>query len=219
MAPARHSTAGPWIATLLAVGTTLAVVLLIQTVLNYRYISDSLIQQEARQVAQETIRIAERAARLGRFQDAQAAASLFDELRAERADYLAWLLLRQGAGTIVTSAGNPGLRPPGRRRTTDSRLDRHQAADGRDLLVGTFPCRCGVGDGSANPGDRGGERVLAFVEIGLFRDGLSAPSTSPGSVFRPRASAATFSTSSPCRVSVTPSSSATCRVTASRPRS
>lgn len=183
VAEIRRSSGGLWIVALLAGGTTLAVVLLIQTAMNYRYVSDSLIHQEALQVAEDTVRIVERAARMGRLENVRSAASLLDELRSERADYLAWMVLRQGDGGVTASAGDSGSPRPrrlARRGTTDQvDLDREQSLNGRDLLVGAFPCRCGVGERIVSPGagpgvGRGGQG-LASIEIALYRDGLSAP--------------------------------------------
>jgi hypothetical protein len=175
VAEVRRTSGGLWIATLLTVGTTLAVVLLIQTAMNYRYVSENLIRREARQVAENTVRIVERAARTGRLEDVQSAVSLLDELRSERADSVAWIVLRQDA-EVIASAGNPGSprpRRPARRGAPDEGMESDRSSDGRDLLVGAFPCRCGVG--SASRGARGAGPVFVSIEIGLYRDGLTAP--------------------------------------------
>ena len=84
---------------LLAAGAVLAIALLVQTVINYRYVSNNLILQDARRVAQERVRNVERAARLARPQDAEAFRVLLDELRADTADQLAGIALVQSNGT------------------------------------------------------------------------------------------------------------------------
>ena len=175
VAEVRRTSSGLWIATLLTVGTTLAVVLLIQTAMNYRYVSDNLIRREARQVAENTVRIVERAARTGRLEDVQSAVSLLDELRSERADSVAWIVLRQDA-EVIASAGNPGSprpRRPARRGATGEGMESDRSSDGRDLLMGAFPCRCGVG--SASRGTRGAGPAFVSIEIALYRDSLTAP--------------------------------------------
>jgi stage II sporulation SpoE-like protein len=153
-------------------------VLLIQTAMNYRYVSDNLIRQEALRVAEDTVRIVERAARMGRLESVQSAASLLEEVRSERADYLAWMVLRQGDGAVTASAGDAGSprpRRPGRRGSADQGLDREQSSTGRDLLVGGFPCRCGIGERTTGPGAGRGGPAPAAIEIALYGDGLSAP--------------------------------------------
>lgn len=65
--------------------------------MNYRYVSDSLIRREAHRVAEDTVRIVERAARKGRIESVQSAESLLDELRSERAHHLASMVTRRGA--------------------------------------------------------------------------------------------------------------------------
>jgi len=141
--PGRTSP-GFWIASLLAIGTTLAVVLLIQTAINYRYVSNNLVRQEARRIAEQAVRNIERAVRIARPQDAAALSNLIDEVRTESPDSIAWIVLRQQSGTAI-----------------DRSMDRTgQAADGRSVRMGVFPCRCG------RP---------TSLEIALYRDGLSAP--------------------------------------------
>lgn len=54
----------PWLKGLLVGGAVLAIALLVQTVVNYQYVSDSLISQDARRVADERVRNVERGARL-----------------------------------------------------------------------------------------------------------------------------------------------------------
>jgi Stage II sporulation protein E (SpoIIE) len=149
---------GFWIGLLLAAGTTLAVVLLIQTANNYRYVSDTLIRQEARRIAEEAVRTVERAVRLARPQDAAEFASLIDDVRSERPNHIAWILRRQETG-----AG------------ADRRMALTHAADGRAVLLGVFPCRCGPRDVTATQENWRDRPVPTSLEVALYRDGLSAP--------------------------------------------
>ena len=88
-----------WLKVLLIAGALLAVALLVQTGLNYRYVSNSLILQDARRVAEERVRNVERAARLTRPQDAEAFRALLDDVRAE-SDQVAGIALVQGTGVV-----------------------------------------------------------------------------------------------------------------------
>src|SRR5678815_6038231 len=57
---ALRRTSALWITALLTAGGLLALALLAQTILNYRYVSSSLIRQEARRTAEERVRNVER---------------------------------------------------------------------------------------------------------------------------------------------------------------
>lgn len=80
----RRSTLG--LKALLTAGAVLAIALLVQTVVNYRYVSNNLILQEAIRVAEERVRNVDRAARLTRPQDTEAFRVLLDDLRSETID-------------------------------------------------------------------------------------------------------------------------------------
>ena len=153
-----RSARGFWIGSLLAVGTTLAVVLLIQTANNYVYVSDSLIRQAARRNGEEAVRNVERAIRLARPQTAADFASLIEEVRSERPSQIAWILQRQESGTVA-----------------DRRMELTHAADGRSVLVGLFPCRCGPRDVTAAQENRRDRPAPTSLEVALYRDELSAP--------------------------------------------
>ena len=98
---------GVWFHVLLAAGAALAMALLVQTVVNYRYVSNSLTLQEARRAAEEGVRNVERTARLARPQDAAAFRVVLDDIRADTGDQLAAIALLRGDGTIVASSGQP----------------------------------------------------------------------------------------------------------------
>ena len=98
---------GVWFQVLLAAGAALAIALLVQTIVNYRYVSNSLTLQEARRVAEERVRNVERTARLARPQDADAFRVVLDDIRADTADQLAAIALLRGDGTVVASSGQP----------------------------------------------------------------------------------------------------------------
>lgn len=158
---------GIWVAALLTIGTLLALVLLAQTIVNYQYVSNNLIHDQAQRVAENTVRAVERAVRLARPADRVALQALLDELQSERGDQVAGLALRLDGGMILMTgdeiagrrAGLTDRGPAGRgMRASDERVN------GREVLVGSFSCRCDA------PG--GGRASLV---IALYRDSLSAP--------------------------------------------
>ncbi len=173
-----RGTSSAWIKVLLSTGTLLAIALLVQTVVDYRYVSNSLIQQEARRAAQERVRSIERAVRVARPQDAGALASVLTDLRADMTDQVAALVLRRTDGTVVAASGAPaatfGAETGRRFGAAGPTAPMRESRDGREVLVEVSPCRCSLpGPASNAPGPRSVVRLMA--EVALYRDGLSAP--------------------------------------------
>jgi serine phosphatase RsbU (regulator of sigma subunit) len=173
----RRSTLG--LKALLTAGAVLAIALLVQTVVNYRYVSNNLILQEAIRVAQERVRNVDRAARLTRPQDREAFRVLLDDLRSETIDQVAGIALLQSDGTIVVASGKTTvvsvLDKQRQVSTARGSVMTHEWRDGRQILVGAFPCRCGLprpaGDARGAKSDFGRH----FVQVALYQDSLSAP--------------------------------------------
>src|SRR5688572_4189747 len=142
------ATSNVWIKTLLAAGGLLAVALLAQTVLNYRFVSTNLIRQEARRTAEQTVRGVERSARLARPQDAEAFRVILDDIRGETSEQIASIALLRGDGAILTAVGQTAsaLAPAQRERLGRDRdvVLNSDRRDGRNILVGVFPCRCNL---------------------------------------------------------------------------
>lgn len=172
-----HRSSSLWLRALWTAGAVLAIALLVQTVMNYRYVANSLILQHARQVAEERVRNIERAARLARPQDAASLQALLDDLRADLADQVAALALIQPDGpTIAASGGTTALSASDERRrfqpNRELALTREWRA-GREVIVGVFPCRCGPPRPQAAAANAPPGRLL--LEVALYRDSLSAP--------------------------------------------
>lgn len=173
----RRSTLG--LKALLTAGAVLAIALLVQTVVNYRYVSNNLILQEAIRVAEERVRNVDRAARLTRPQDTEAFRVLLDDLRSETIDQVAGIALLQSDGTIVVASGKTTVVSVLDKQrlvsTARSAVMTHEWRDGREILVGAFPCRCGLprraGDAPGAKSDFGRH----FVQVALYQDSLSAP--------------------------------------------
>jgi hypothetical protein len=152
----------------------LALALLTQTVLNYQYVSSSLIRQEARRTAEERVRNVERSARLARVEDADALRTILEELRQETGDQLASIALVQTDGTVLAASGPSVLSPEDRRRLAADRglLLEGESDDRRPILTGVFACRCGP---SRSAPASAGQSVRLFLEVSIYRDSLSAP--------------------------------------------
>ena len=168
---------GFWITTLLTIGTALALVLLAQTVATYRYVSNTLIQDEAQRVAGNTVRAVERAVRHIRARDDATFQLLLDELQSERGDQVAGLALRLDQGTILAAGVLTDRQRFGPSDRTAARRGMQSAGEqvsGRELLVGDFSCRCDRFGGAGGTGPASGR---ASLTIALYRDSLTAPFT------------------------------------------
>jgi hypothetical protein len=168
-----------WLKALLALGAVLAVALLVQTVSNYRYVSNNLILQDARRVAEERVRNVERAARLGRPQDGEALLLLLDDVRGDSADQLAGIAVIQSNGSIVASSGQVLPRPSAdqlRRGLVDRDAPMtRESLGGRDVLTGVLPCRCAFSRRAGEAGDQRPDAFRLLVQVALYEDSLSAP--------------------------------------------
>ncbi len=174
----KRPQSGLWFHALLSAGAVLAIALLAQTVVNYRYVSNSLTLQEARRVAEERVRNVERTVRLVRPQDPDAFRAVLDDIRADLGNQLAAIALLSGDGTVVASSGQPSTavaaQPRGRVTGQDTALAREWRG-GREVVFVVFPCRCGLPRQAAERAEGSPPPGRVFVEVGLYRDSLSAP--------------------------------------------
>jgi Stage II sporulation protein E (SpoIIE) len=175
--PRRVSKFG--IGALFAAGALLAVALLAQTVINYQYVSTNLLRQEARRVAAERVRNVERAVRLARPESAAAFGPILDDVRSDLDDQVAALALVQNDGTVVATSGpiEPALAPEERARfLADRNAPFTRIVEGdRDVLVGVFTCRCNLPRRTPGTADQAGTGGRLLLQVGLYRDSLSAP--------------------------------------------
>ena len=172
---APRATSAVWIRALLAAGAVLAVALLTQTALNYRFVSTNLIRQEARRTAENTVRSVERATRLSRPQDAEALRAILDEIRTDSVEQIGSIAVVGADGAIVASVGptTSTVAPTEAERLVQQRDSslKSERRDNRDVLVGVFPCRCNYPATAAGGGQPRPSRL--FVEIGVYPDALS----------------------------------------------
>jgi Stage II sporulation protein E (SpoIIE) len=168
------------IVALLAAGAVLAVALLVETVVNYQYVTTNLVRQEARRAAQDRVREVEHAVRMVRPPDAAGVQAVLDELHSESSDQMAAIALLARDGTIVAASGEtaPSMTSAERERFLADRTAPFTQVrrDNRDVLVGVFACRCGLpGQAQSTGNEAAAGRPL--LEIALYRDSLSSPFT------------------------------------------
>lgn len=173
-------------------GIALAVLVLVQTVWTYVFVSRDLERREARRQAGRDVAALERSIVAGRSREPAALAAALSDLRRDAAARLAWVLVVGVEGQ--TLAGAPAGQAT---RFTGAELDaaafareepsRDTLHDDREVLVYLFPLRLPAGPpvgGAATPpppgatGSRTGgpprRRGPTLVEVGVYRDGISA---------------------------------------------
>ena len=165
-----------WLNVVLVGGVVLALALLVQTVVNYRYVTDNLIRQSARRAADDRVRDVERAVRLARPQQVADVQALLEEIRNDHVEQIADVALVRSDGLIARSpAAPPGGAPPAAAVEARAGVLTEEERDGRPVFAGTFNCRCNLprppDPGAAPARDTG--RVQ--IRIALYEDSLSAP--------------------------------------------
>src|SRR2546425_4651078 len=89
-----------WFRLSIAFGLILGLLLLVQTVLTYHYVSRSLVRQEARREADRRLQSIGRAARLTGSREPTALAPVLHELVHEAASQIAWIRILNIDGRI-----------------------------------------------------------------------------------------------------------------------
>ena len=124
------------------------------------------------------MRNVERAVRIGRLQNAEAFQELLDDVREESADQLAGIAATQSNGSIVALSGltmpDPAAGPLRSLSERDAPLTR-ASLGGRNVLVGIFPCRCGLPRPAGSAADQRPDFLRLLVQVALYEDSLSAP--------------------------------------------
>lgn len=151
-----------WFKSAIAAGVLLAVVVLVQTIAGYRFISGNLVLQEGQRGAERTVRALRTAVRFSGTIEPTALDVVLEDIRAESPERIAWLAIRNPQGELLaSSAGAEGLdagleaEEIGRVLSGGNgriRLDRHGE---RPVIVGLFPCRC-LPPAGFRPGGRRG---------------------------------------------------------------
>jgi len=184
-----------WFRFAIAAGVLLALVVLVQTVAGYRFISGNLVRQEGQRGAERTVRALRTAVRFSGVTDPAALDEVLDDIRAESPDRIAWLAIRSEGGQVLAASGTPGAAPSaddvGETLAGDDGTSRLEREGDRDVIVGLFACRC-----VPPPGSRAGRRGAAretgpptrgrgldpsqgpaqlLAEVALFQDTVSAP--------------------------------------------
>jgi hypothetical protein len=171
-----------WFRVSIALGLLLGLLLLVQTLLTYHYVSRSLVRQEARREADRRTQSIARAARLTGSRDSATLTPVLREMVHEASAQLAWIRILRFDGTVLAEseaiAGAPQYRPGDLGRLLDNRerrqVERKTAAG--DVIIIVTPIRpdpSGPGAGDRPRDGRFGRRGPEVAEIGIYLEGVS----------------------------------------------
>jgi len=149
-----------WFKISIAFGVLLGLVLLVQSVVTYRYVADSMVRQEAAREADRRFQSIGRAARLTGTRESAALTPVLHELVHENPQQIAWIRIvgldgkvvaesEQVEGAPVYKSGELGNAMADRQRRPKVR---DTPKDGR-VLVSLYPMRFGPPSFSRPPGD------------------------------------------------------------------
>lgn len=167
----------------IAFGLLLGLILLADTVMTYRYVSNVLVRQEAQREAQRKALSIGRAARLTHASEPQELEAVLDELVRESPQEIAWMRIVAADGRVLaqTAKARTGvIIPPDRFRRVFGNRDRIpeplEIEAGKIVIVSQPfrmmgpPPRFGRGDGGARPPRREPPPIL---EIAMVPEGVS----------------------------------------------
>ena len=175
---------------LVAGGALLALTMLVQTVIGYRYVTGNLLLQEGRREGERVVRQIEEAVRAGDQRDPAVLGSAVDEVFRATPGQAAWIVVVDDQNQVLASRGRDRVAtsPIERRQALDSdqAFARRLANDGTPVIVSVQPCRCSVGrrrgglDGVWNAAlDQSrpstSPRGPMMVEVAMYPEKLSAP--------------------------------------------
>ena len=181
-----------WFRALLAGGAALALTMLVQTVIGYRYVTGNLLLQEARREGQQVVRQLEETVRWGNSAADAAIESAVNDAWRDRAGQAAWIVIVNDRREVLAARGRQqplSAWADFRASLDDDRpLVRFEEVDGTRIVVGAFPCRCSA----SHPARRGSAAGIwnasyqapppepqphgpTMVEIALYPNALSAP--------------------------------------------
>jgi hypothetical protein len=181
-----------WFRMSIAVGLTLGLLLLIQTVATYRYVARSLVRQEAQREAERRVLSIGRAARLSGAHDSAATLSpVLHELVHEAPAQIAWIRVLNLDGNVIAEsekAGGWSNYEPGALRkllTANERPASERLTESGRVLVMLRPIPFGTPPfarppdvpapqtGVPAPRRHGGRPPLEIAEVAVYLDGVS----------------------------------------------
>jgi hypothetical protein len=181
-----------WFRALMAGGALLALTMLVQTVMGYRYVTGALLLQQGRREGERVVRQIEEGVRSANAGRPTPLAAAVDSAWRDAAAQAAWIVVVDDHDQVLAARGRTRASFTSAERTKAFEEDTgalrfEENGDGR-VIVGTFPCRCSFG-GSRRRAQEAGVSAAAnadaapprqprgpvMVEVALNPGGLSAP--------------------------------------------
>lgn len=172
-----------WFRLSIALGLLLGLLLLVQTVRTYHYVSQSLVRQEAQREADRRMQSIARAARLTGSREPASLTPVLHELVHEAPQHIAWIRILNIDGKVLAESekvsGAPTYKPGELARMLGNR-ERRPEERGRNsgkVLIIVNPIRLGPPALSRPPEGRNGRAGRGspeLAEIAFYFDGVSA---------------------------------------------
>jgi serine phosphatase RsbU (regulator of sigma subunit) len=151
--------------TLIAVGFAVGIVLLVQTIHTYSYVSGEMLMQEAERDSQRKVNTLVGAVRTAQTQDMEVISGILQEFLEDWKHQVAWIRILDSTGKPLASAGSAPTDPVPpdklpRLFSTETRIPEKQNSAAGDVFVSIRPFRT-ISFGGPRPGtapSRGGER-------------------------------------------------------------
>ena len=135
-----------WFRALVVGGATLALTMLVQTVIGYRYITGNLLLQEGRREGERIARQIEQAVRSGDPREATTLSSAVDAVWRGLPTQAAWIVVVDDQNEVVAARGRErsSFTPSDRQKALEAPEPtvRFQHETDSTVIVGVFPCRC-----------------------------------------------------------------------------
>jgi Stage II sporulation protein E (SpoIIE) len=103
--PRRHGSGYIWLRILLAVGSLLGVLLLVQSVATYYQVTSILVTAQLRREAQRQVNFVEQESRRLGIREASQLGPVFDEIRSDSPNKVAWIRAVDPAGGVLAHSG------------------------------------------------------------------------------------------------------------------
>jgi sigma-B regulation protein RsbU (phosphoserine phosphatase) len=163
-----------WFKASIVFGLLLGLVLLVQTVATYHYVSGNLIRQEAQREAERKALVLEKSARAAQARNAAHLVPILDELRREAPRQIAWVRVINPENQVLAASGEPISRQFSSISVRQA-LEKHEAISERRetpagrVLVTIQPFITG------HPPLAGPHSLPPVVELAIYLDGVSVP--------------------------------------------
>ena len=161
----------------IALGLLLSVLLLVETLVTYRYVERDLVREEAQREAGRRVRSIERAVRLGRTGASSDVGSVLREVARESSNEVAWIRVLGRDGRTVAATGGLDKAPKYSRNELRILMEQHRPREWRTdsgpvfAVLGPLLLRS-PDNQLPSPLDRS-QREPEFIEVAMYANAIS----------------------------------------------